>query len=322
MKKLAIIISHCDTDEKRNILRETISKLKKIDLDILLFSHIPVSRDIQDSINYLIIDTSNPILTMNNSHITMNLWLRRIYKGKKIELVFVRPDYGWTVFNQIKKSGIFSKSLDYDYFYLVNYDMDLNDKTLKYFQLTETNLLSSSVNTTNDHFFPSIVFNGFKREVFFRIADLIKKVDYMATLGPPIHGNAEVYLNTLTSDIDYKKVEVNDLLSISSLDDTFNYSKNDNFKIFFITHFINEDLDGMIFAYKNFKIYIYDIKEIPTIKYDDTIFTLENKEDIIIDLPKSYLEVDNIGYELDNQYYDLTKFLKCDDIYKMVEFKE
>jgi|TARA_Y100000034_G_scaffold124671_1_gene173186 hypothetical protein len=313
LKKLAIIISHCDSSEKRNMLREAIFKLKKIDLDILLFSHVPINKDIQDNVNYLILDNYNPILTLDSDGTAMSYWINRKYKNKELKLICIRPDYGWTTFNQFKKSGLFSKDLDYDYFYLVHYDMELNNKTLKYFKLTETNLLSNSINPLNEYFFPSTNFIGLKKEMYSNFVNSINKKDYKNVVRN--EGSAESYLTTLVSNListnDFIKVEVNDLQRNVSVEEMFNHNENinDNFKIFFITH----PRSG------NCKIYIYEIKKIPIIRYNDTEFILENKEDIIINLPKPFKKSDNIGYELDNQYYDLSKFLKSDNTYKGME---
>ena len=45
---LIIILSHCDTEEKREILIDNINKIKSNNFDILLVSHIPIHPSIQE----------------------------------------------------------------------------------------------------------------------------------------------------------------------------------------------------------------------------------------------------------------------------------
>ena len=54
MKKLYCITSHCNTKEKIESLKRTIKQLNDLNRDILLISHIPLSEDIIESVNYFI----------------------------------------------------------------------------------------------------------------------------------------------------------------------------------------------------------------------------------------------------------------------------
>ena len=62
MNKLYCITSHCNTLKKVKSLKRTIKQLNDLNRDILLISHIPLSEDIIESVNYFIYDGSNPIL--------------------------------------------------------------------------------------------------------------------------------------------------------------------------------------------------------------------------------------------------------------------
>ena len=59
---LIIILSHCDSKEKIEILTDNIKKLKTQNFDILLLSHTPIPSHIQQMIEYFIYDKSNPII--------------------------------------------------------------------------------------------------------------------------------------------------------------------------------------------------------------------------------------------------------------------
>ena len=59
---LIIILSHCDTEEKKEVLINNVNKLKSNNFDILLVSHIPIPSSIQELVEYFIYDKSNPII--------------------------------------------------------------------------------------------------------------------------------------------------------------------------------------------------------------------------------------------------------------------
>ena len=53
MKKAVIILSHCNTEEKLQVLKNNISKLKSNpNLDIILTSHISLPQEVVDSVEY------------------------------------------------------------------------------------------------------------------------------------------------------------------------------------------------------------------------------------------------------------------------------
>jgi len=60
-KNLIIILCYCDTQEKLDILQNTISILKD-NFNILVSSHSSIPTSIQSQIDYFIYDQSNPIL--------------------------------------------------------------------------------------------------------------------------------------------------------------------------------------------------------------------------------------------------------------------
>mgnify|MGYP003353522814 FL=1 len=59
MKNIVLIQSHCDTEEKLDYLKKNIEKIKKFDLEILLFSHIPLNQEVIGMVDYFVFDKSN-----------------------------------------------------------------------------------------------------------------------------------------------------------------------------------------------------------------------------------------------------------------------
>jgi len=62
---LIIILSHCDTEEKQEILIDNINKIKSNNFDILLVSHIPIPPSIQELVKGLSLLNQSPLLVNN-----------------------------------------------------------------------------------------------------------------------------------------------------------------------------------------------------------------------------------------------------------------
>ena len=137
MKNIVLIQSHCDTNEKVDYLKNNILKLKEFDLDILLFSHIPLSQEIIKLVDYFIYDKTNPILWDERRHY---FWW--IADGYKMETTI--PDYGWTVFNQMIKSYNLIQNEKYEYVFIFNYDVIIDNEIEEYFKTPRNSIFKHS----------------------------------------------------------------------------------------------------------------------------------------------------------------------------------
>ena len=63
MRKIALIGSYCDTEEKIQILKENIKKLKDLGLDILVISPLTLPSEIIESSDFVFFTKENPLLT-------------------------------------------------------------------------------------------------------------------------------------------------------------------------------------------------------------------------------------------------------------------
>lgn len=118
MSDVFLITAYCDTEEKKDILRETIQKLKRFNADICISSHYPIDLDIQNSVNYIIYDKSNPVIYDGSKTIIRWRWYVTAYKM----LNFTTPDYSYAVINLWKNGLTFLKTQNYDKIYIINYD--------------------------------------------------------------------------------------------------------------------------------------------------------------------------------------------------------
>jgi len=178
--KIILIQSHCNTEEKKNYLLNNINRLKEYDVDILLFSHIPLPNDITAQVDYFIYDKSNPILSSERQHY---YW----WANDNLRLETTMPDYGWTVFNQIIKSYSLIERLKYEYIYIFCYDVIIDD-TVDYFLKNPqssvfTHLKSEDVDSEGNflpvRFETALVFSILKNEEMKILIGSISKEEYV-----------------------------------------------------------------------------------------------------------------------------------------------
>lgn len=125
MKECFLITSYCDTEEKLNVLRETLESLKKYNLDICVHAHYPLPIEIQQKIKYYIYDMSNPIIPFG---------IRSIIVWRKIDnlqLNILKRDYGYTVVSQWKQGLTFLNDIGYEKVHILNYDAIISDENIK-----------------------------------------------------------------------------------------------------------------------------------------------------------------------------------------------
>lgn len=296
MKKIALIQSHCNNDEKLNILRENIQKLRDVNLDILLFSHITIPQDIIQSVDYFVYDKSNPILW--NERRNINWWA-----NSKVRLESSVPDYGWTVFNQIIKSYNVTIDQNYEMYFIVCYDLIIdefvfdvinNNKVGKYKHVKPKNVNEVGV-YTDVIFDTSLIFLSLTKDLIEEILSDLSKNEYIENP----QWIAEKYLEVV---IERNNILIENLGSVGDLfhesESVFNQSKNPNYEIFVD----NQDLIKLRYFKKNLEVNHYLI-------INNDVITIDNEEFI---LDQNIEHAKSFGVFVDGSYNDLTHLLKSD----------
>ena len=301
---LVIILSHCDTEEKKELLEDNIKKLKSNNFDILLLSHIPIPPNIQESIEYYIYDKSNPII--NWPERGMVFW-KKILGDIDYRLQTIYPDYGWTAFNQILLGGNLGLSLSYDYFSFINYDIQLTDSIIETLG-NPVPFLTSTVQPAYESKprYPSFMLNIINRKNLKAILPIIDKKHYMCdTHSWKKDGkfqSAENYWEHLITNFPHTVYPENimDLINFDNFSSMFNYSNTDKFKMFFQnnnTHsaISNNGIPGVL---------LYEVK-IPNLKLvvNEKYTSIKKGKNEYIPLPK----IKRIGVMIDEEYTDLTE---------------
>ena len=126
MKKLVLISSYCDSEEKKTILKENLIKYKELKLDTLLISPIKLETQITDLCDYYFFTKENPILCWPER--AYSVWLNiNLDDHNSIKLHRLHCDYGWAALYQTKTLLQIGLNLDYDLYIHTIYDLEIDE---------------------------------------------------------------------------------------------------------------------------------------------------------------------------------------------------
>jgi hypothetical protein len=228
--KVALIQSYCNTPQKIEALQVTLNKLKELEIDTCLFSSVVLPEDITNQVNYYIQSEENPVLHYPEK--AFNFWLWHFYKsnpGRKFYMNKMFSDYGWTVLNQTQIMSSFVKNLEYEWFYLINYDLDFDSTVVNHIKNPSgTTLFKHKKHTTL--FNGTLIFAILQKPQLETICQTFDKHDFIRTNQIP----EEYFLNKIGGEylID---VQVHDTVTVEGQqkEQQFNEMPNNNlFKLF------------------------------------------------------------------------------------------
>jgi hypothetical protein len=172
MKKIALISTFCDTEEKQNILKENIIKIKSLGIDVMAISPIEIPYDITKLCDFFFYTKENPLLGWPERAHTQ--WYRMpISENRITEIHRAFYDYGWAALYQTKKLSQLALTFDYDIFYHLIYDLEIDD-------IIKSELKSNEVNWQEWDAFVDVA----------EISSIYHKSYFLKNLdGDPIKGN-------------------------------------------------------------------------------------------------------------------------------------
>lgn len=233
MKKIVLISSYCDTKEKLNILEKNVSTLKRLNIDVMLLSPIMIPNNIVNLCDFYFKTNENPILRWPvRAH---TFWLN--FKNKNGDNLFLHrdiDDYSWAALYQTKKLSELSLTYEYDIFYHMIYDLNIDDRIINDINQNVTNRTYHRVNPKNENevWNMTLHFMSLDKNNLRYFSDNILYNDYVSK-----NGFAEHYVESILNNLNLSKstFPVKDVIRYIDSDDEnmFNYSKNKNYKIFF-----------------------------------------------------------------------------------------
>ena len=290
MNKLYCITSHCNTERKIESLKRTIKQLNDLNRDILLISHIPLSEEIIESVNYFIYDRSNPILHYPER--VMFVWNKININNKTVSLNIKLPDYGFTAINQCSKIASFCDNLNYDFYEILNYDIEFTKEIL--YSTLNKNFLTKVYDLDHGYRWPSLLWFGITPSTMKLIKDEWTRKDYVEKNLRDV----EAYVEDKFTQYGFEKLDMivydNCEFTITNKNSWFNFNKQNNiFKIFSDgQELIFYDLVNQIKFLINGKIYLLenntrlnisreDIKSISYYDYDDKLINILSMLDVL-----------------------------------------
>jgi len=291
MKKIALITSFCNTEEKLKLLHNNIVTLKEMGLDTMVFSFFPLPKHIVDLVNYTLIIKENPVFTWPGKYI--NYWYGFDSSDFSINMSSATPDYGYAVLNQIKRMSELALSLNYDHYFIVDYDLNINESAKNIFLDNKPN--SFYPGKRGDGAFPvSLYLVSLSKKYLTRFKNLISKESYLVD---PLD-SAESWLYKILPGIPgiVENQVVEDLVYNYKDSNFFDYSIIDNIKLF-IHKIENQDIKFIFYSFENEKTF--------TIKTEDFIQEYIVKEWDEITLP--YKTYDSLIVIHNEKEYNFTK---------------
>jgi hypothetical protein len=293
MKKIVLISSYCNTQEKIDVLVKNIGILKKLGLDVMLNSPIILPTEVTGLCDYYIQTKENPVLNFGKK--ILYSWVLHKTPTKSIKISRGLPDYGWANIYQVKKLSEYALTYNYDIFYHIIYDLKIDDVVINA-------LLSNDKKSNFYHFHEhqvSLHLMVFDRDHLIKFIPNLTLDEYLK-----IHGITEDWLFNLL-----KSNKFNYTLENSYVDDEIYYYKNMDIhnysNIEGVKYFISK-------SDKNVEIYFYNITSsinlsitTDSIKID---YIISDKD--IIDLGFNKDNIKDVVIEYDGKKYEITEDIK------------
>jgi hypothetical protein len=289
--------------------------LKSLGLDTLVISPITLPSEIIEICDFVFFTKENPILnwplrgfTFWQTHYSSEGWMT-MHRNV--------ADYGWAGLYQIKKMSQIALSYDYDYFYHIIYDLEIDQYIIDTIKSDVTNLVHPRINPNKeDEWWDcTLHFMVFDREIMGKIVDVINLDDYLKWDGV---AEGQALLWTQLFPINISKTPVRDKIYYWGNRGFFDYSINPNYKMFIskntpLTSWISEG-DNKIEkeVSGNLKFYFYDFVNEQNIKInvDGVIKEYQLNENKIIDFELDSSLVKTIYVTDNDDEYDFTTIFK------------
>jgi hypothetical protein len=290
MKKIALISSFCDNQEKLNLLKKNVKTIKSFGVDVMVISPLKLDDETIDICDFLIYTKENPVLNWPEKAYFQ--WWDGTVDGKHITMTTTYPDYGYAGLLQVKRMSDLALSMDYDIFFPMIYDINIDEHVESIFLDNKKNSFFPSI---RDGHIWSIGLHliSLDRDHLFRFKTLITKGSYL------VEGDFDAFawlhraVKLVPGFIEEKPIE--DLIYYLENKDFFNISPDSNFKCFI--HKNGQD---------NVKIVFYDFGGVKNfkIKSNDYYSEFDVREWDEISLP--FIDCNNLLVTQDDRLFDFS----------------
>jgi hypothetical protein len=304
-KRIVLISSYCDTKEKIDILINTIKTIKSYNLDVMVNSPLPLPSDVINMCDFYIQTKENPLLYWPQKSVMS--WVRNTDKGKEIVIKRALIDYGWAALYQTKKLSEYALTYDYDRYYHIIYDTEIDDT-----------VVSTFLSDKKCNFFPfhehkvSLHLIALDRENLLKFSNLITFDSYLKF-------NCIVenwlYDTLIKSNMDYKieLEKIDDLILFHKDDNLFDYSDINGLVFFIVKDVVHND-EVCLYFYNNKE----KINVLINVDGVESSYYISNRD--IINLGFKPYDIKNVLISYDGISSDITEKIK-NIIHNVIEIK-
>jgi len=127
----AVVMSHADTDEKRQLLEMCVNSLKHQGHCVIVSSHIPVSERVEAVADYVVIDKENPIVTDQEYHELSSTVPIHYMRYPDFDVTYSFDfNHGYAALKLMKNGAAIAAANGHELCHFVNYDYVIKDPTV------------------------------------------------------------------------------------------------------------------------------------------------------------------------------------------------
>ena len=304
-KRIILISSYCDTKEKIDILINTIKTIKSYNLDVMVNSPLPLPSDVINMCDFYVQTKENPLLYWPQKSVMS--WVRNTDKDKEIVIKRALIDYGWAALYQTKKLSEYALTYDYDRYYHIIYDTEIDDT-----------VVSTFLSDKKCNFYP---FHEHKVSLHLIALDRenLLKFSNMITFDSYLKFNCIVenwlYDTLIKSNMDYKieLEKIEDLILFHKDDNLFDYSDISGLVFFIVKDVVHND-EVCLYFYNNRE----KINVLINVDGVESSYYISNRD--IINLGFKPYDIKNVLISYDGISSDITEKIK-NIIHNVIEIK-
>jgi len=315
MRKIALISTYCDTQEKKDVFFDLVKKVKSYGVDVIAISPLSLEKEYIEACDFFYFTKENPVLSWPLRLFTF--WRQfDLPDGRITTLQRGVGDYGWAALYQIKRLTRIMLGYDYDVFYHMIYDLEVDEEVEKHLKNFEGNILFPRRNPHNyDEIWETTLhFMAFNRDLMETIEKDITMEGYLSTNGVA-EGEALKWKNKFR--IKVSEHPVKDKIYYWKDHDFFDYSPFKEFKLFVSK---NDDMDIWVGQNppqkeklpQNLRVLIYGYNDVEIISFvlNGKNYYVEPKSLEFIELDILSKDIESFIIKFKNQEFDFTQKYK------------
>jgi len=294
-KKIGLISSYCDNQDKRNNLLKNIKILKMNNLSVFVISPFNLPVEITQECDYFFVTSENPVLDWPER--AMFFWKIISDGSENYKISATCPDYGFAGLMHVKRLSQFALNFDYDQFFHLIYDTKITPEVETFFSSDRTCSIFPSKRENKIWPF-GLHFMIFDRQNLSEFISHITYENYLNTRGVDAFTWLEIYQEKLNNTLETLPIE--DEIYYYQDHDFLDFSPTKKFKMFILK---DDEIDG------NIKLLFFEFfdEQNLIVKVDGTIISESVKKNQWVDLGYGKSNVKKTELLFGDESFDITK---------------